>query len=122
LVIKFSHGSIGLLFSGDIGVDAEKMLLSTGKDLSADALKMPHHGSATSSSIPFINSVGPRVAICSVRFCNPFNLSHPSVLKRFKKKGCTVYRTDLDGAVAIATDGKELRVQGLRQDRKPGGF
>jgi competence protein ComEC len=83
---------------------------------------MPHHGSATSSSIPFINSVGPRVAICSVGFRNPFNLPHSGVLKRFQKKGCAVYRTDLNGAVAIATEGKKLWVRGLRHDRKPGEF
>jgi competence protein ComEC len=122
LVIKFSYGNIGFLFSGDIGVDAEKMLLSTGEDLSADVLKVPHHGSSTANSIPFINSVGPRVAICSVGFRNPFNLPHPSVLERFQKKGCTVYRTDLNGAIAIATDGKEMQVQCLRQVRKPGAF
>jgi len=122
LVIKFSYGDIGFLFSGDIELDAEKMLLSTGKDLFADVLKVPHHGSSTSSSTPFINSVGPRVAICSAGFRNSFNLPHPSVLKRFRKKGCAVYRTDLNGAIAIATDGKEIQVQGLRQDRKPGEF
>ena len=122
LVIKFSYGNIGFLFSGDIGLDAENMLLSTGEDLFADVLKVPHHGSSTSNSIPFINSVGPRVAICSVGFRNPFNLPHPSVLERFQKKGCTVYRTDLNGAIAIATDGREMQVQGLRQDRKPGAF
>ena len=122
LVIKLSCGDIGFLFTGDIELDAEKMLLSTGKDLFADVLKVPHHGSATSSSIYFIGSVNPRVAICTAGFCNPFNLPHPSVLQRFKKKGCVVYRTDLDGAVAIATDGKKLRVQSLRQDRKPGEF
>jgi len=122
LVIKFSYGDIGFLFTGDIERDAEKMLLSTGKDLFADVLKVPHHGSATSSSVPFINSVGPRVAICSVGFRNSFNLPHPGVLKRFQKKGCTVYRTDLNGAIAIATDGKKIQAQGLRQDRKPGEF
>jgi competence protein ComEC len=122
LVIKLSYGGIGFLFSGDIGVDAEKMLLLTGKDLSADVFKIPHHGSTTSSSIPFINSVGPRVAICSVGFRNPFNLPHLIVLERFQKKGCAIYRTDLNGAVTIATEGKELQVQGLRQDRKPGEF
>ncbi|HPD60512.1 MAG TPA: MBL fold metallo-hydrolase, partial [Thermodesulfobacteriota bacterium] len=119
LVIKFSYGNIRFLFSGDIGVDAEKILLSTRKGLSADVLKVPHHGSSTSSSVSFINLVGPRVAICPVGFRNPFNLPHPSVLQRFKKNRCPVYRTDLDGALAIIADGKELRVQKLRQDRKP---
>jgi len=81
-----------------------------------------HHGSSTSNSIPFIVLVSPRVAICSVGFRHHFSLPHPSALDRFQKKGCTVYRTDLDGAVAIVTDGKEMQVQGLRQDRKPGAF
>ena len=120
LVIKFSYGSIRFLFAGDIDMNAENVLLSAEKDLSADVLKMPHHGSLTSNSISFISSVGPQVAVCSVGFRNPFNLPHPSVLRRFQKKGCAVYRTDLAGAVAMATDGKELRVQGLWQTRKPG--
>ena len=122
LVIKLSYENIGFLFTGDIERDAEKMLLSTGKDLSVDVLKLPHHGSATSSSLPFIKSVSPRVAVCSVGFRNPFNLPHPSVLKRYQKNGCALYRTDLDGAVTIATEGKGLRVQVMRPDRKRGEF
>jgi len=122
LVIKFSYGNIGVLFSGDIGIEAENMLFTSGKDLPADVLKIAHHGSSTSNSIPFIDSVSPRVAVCSVGFRNSFNFPHPVVTKRFQEKECAFYRTDLDGAITLSCDGKDLRVQCGRHKRPPGEF
>jgi len=122
LVIKFAYGNSGVLFSGDIGIEAENMLLKSGKDLSADVLKIAHHGSSTSNSIPFIDSVGPLVAVCSVGFRNSFNLPHPDVIQRFRKKECAFYRTDLDGAITLYIDGKDLRVQCGRHKRPAGEF
>jgi competence protein ComEC len=122
LVIKFSYRNRRLLFSGDIGREAENMLVTSGKDLAADVLKIAHHGSATSSSNLFIESVNPKVAICSVGFHNSFNLPHRSVLERFEEKNCSLYRTDKDGAITIATDGKEVLVQCGRHTRPAGEF
>ena len=111
LVIRFSYENVQCLFAGDIHAAAEKKLLSTGADVSSLVLKVPHHGSLTSCSIPFVKAASPRIAVCSVGHQNPFKLPHSQVLQRFRDEGCAVYRTDLDGAVAITADGEGVHVR-----------
>jgi competence protein ComEC len=111
LVIKFSYGKVQFLFTGDIHVEAEKSILLSRKDVSALVLKVPHHGSLTSSSIPFLGAVKPHIAICSVGYQNPFKLPRRRILQRFLEQGCMVYRTDLDGGVVITTNGKEVDIR-----------
>ena len=122
LVMKLTYGDIKFLFTADMLWPPEQILFPTGKGFSAHILKIPHHGSLTSNSVSFVRSVGPRIAVCSVGFHNPFNLPNPRVLQRFHKQGCRVLRTDLDGAIAITTDGKSVGVKSLRQTRLSGEF
>ncbi len=111
LVIKFSYGEVEFLFTGDIHTEAEKRILLSKKDVSALVLKVAHHGSLTSSSMPFLKAVDPRIAICSVGYQNPFKLPHHRVLQRLLKQGCKVYRTDFDGGVVITTNGKQVIIR-----------
>ncbi len=111
LVIRFSYGNVQYLFAGDIHAAAEKKLLSTGAGVSSLVLKVPHHGSLTSCSIPFVKAVSPRIAVCSAGHQNPFKLPHSQVLQRLRDEGCAVYRTDLDGAIVITADDKGVRVR-----------
>jgi competence protein ComEC len=111
LVVRFSYGSMQCLFAGDIHAAAEEKLLSTRADISSLVVKVPHHGSLTSCSAPFIEAVSPCIAVCSVGHQNPFRLPHAQVLQRFRDTGCAVYRTDVDGAVAITADDEGVRVR-----------
>ena len=84
LVLKLTYGAISFLFTGDIEQEAESVLLQTSDDLRATVLKVPHHGSRTSSSDPFVRAVDPRVAVFSVQRDSRFGHPHPMVVERYK--------------------------------------
>ncbi len=104
LVLRLQSGAAHFLLAGDIEQRAEREIVADGDSLSADVLKVPHHGSKTSSTDQFLAAVAPRIAVISVGEGNTFGQPHPAVLDRYEKDGVRVLRTDLDGAVtAIAT-------------------
>src|SRR6185503_13627134 len=99
-----------ILFTGDAGVAAERRFLASGIDLRADVLKVGHHGSAYSSSDAFLEAVRPRYAIISVGRHNHFGHPAPRTHAALEHIGATVYRTDEDGAVSLATDGTGVEI------------
>jgi competence protein ComEC len=111
LVMRLSYRNVQFLFTGDIHAAAEEAILSAQADLSSLVLKVPHHGSLTSCSDPFLATVSPRIAVCSAGHQNPFRLPHSQVLQRLRNEGCIVYRTDVDGAVEITADDEGLCVR-----------
>lgn len=108
LVLKLRIGEIDFLFTGDIGFEDEKELLSLGYDLSAEVLKISHHGSKNSSSYEFLNEVDMEFAVISRGLFN--NYGHPSeeVLERLNNVGTKIYDTALDGQVSIKTNGQTV--------------
>ena len=111
LVIKVEFGSKSFLFPGDIMTKAEKELVAiAGDDLTSTVLIAPHHGSKTSSSESFVDSVNPEIVIFSSGWRNRYRFPHPSVLKKYKERECRILRTDSQGAVTISTDGQSLEV------------
>jgi competence protein ComEC len=110
VVVKIIYGDRSFLFTGDIGSEAENVMLSYGELLKADVLKVAHHGSRTSSTEEWLKFVQPEFAVISVGKNNRFNFPAPSVLKRFDQVGIKTIRTDLNGAVVFRTDGKQLEM------------
>jgi competence protein ComEC len=111
LVLKLTYGAISVLFTGDIEQEAESFLLQSGHQLRATILKVPHHGSRTSSSEPFVRAINPSVAVFSVQRDSRFGHPHPVVLGRYQALGTQVFRTDAHGAITIRTDGQSVRIQ-----------
>jgi competence protein ComEC len=112
MVVKVSFGEISFLFAGDITAEAERELVDlAGADLGCDVLLVPHHGSRTSSSRPFLLSVQPDVAVFSAGWKNRFRFPHSSVLDAYDKIGCRIFRTDRNGAIMLKTNGKRLTVK-----------
>lgn len=109
VVTKLKSGNISFLFTGDMEVEAEQELVSRWVDLSADVLKVGHHGSYSSSSIEFLTRVAPQYAVISVGIDNSYG--HPSepVIKRLKSLGCKVLTTMMYGDIVFVTDGNTLR-------------
>lgn len=105
LVIKITHGEVDILFTGDIGKKAELRLIASAQDLRSEILKVPHHGSRTSSSAPFLDAVQPRSAIFSLGQGNRYQFPHADVVKRYQARGCLMLRTDEAGAITLRTDG-----------------
>ncbi len=111
LVVKLTYGTISILFTGDIEQEAERFLLQSGHNLRATILKVPHHGSRTSSSAPFVRAIDPRVAVFSVQRDNRFGHPHPLVIDRYTALGTHIFRTDEHGAITVRTDGQSLWVK-----------
>jgi len=117
LVLRLSDGRVRLLFPGDIQERAENKLVADHAPLQADFLKVPHHGSKTSSTEEFLAAVGPSVAVMSVGQGNPFGQPAENVLERYAHAGVRLLRTDRDGAVSVLTDGRELVAHSFAEER-----
>lgn len=114
VVLKITYGEIGLLFTGDIEKEAEAELLRYGPLLQNTLIKVPHHGSLTSSSSVFLDAVNPQIAVISVGKNNPFRHPSPKIINRYRKKDIKVYRTDTQGAITFSTDGKSFWISTMR--------
>jgi competence protein ComEC len=111
LVLSLQDGSTHFLLPGDVEARAEKELVSSGENVSADFLKVPHHGSKSSSTEAFLEEVAPRFAVISVGEGNPFGHPNDSVVARYEEKHTKLFRTDQDGAVTAESDGSNLTVK-----------
>ena len=118
IVLKISYGGTSFLFTGDGELATEQMLINSGEDLSATLLKVGHHGSAGSSTESFLNKVKPEYAIISVGDGN--NYGHPTkeTLDRLETVGAEVYRTDLQGEIAVTSDGSSLTISSKKTASK----
>jgi beta-lactamase superfamily II metal-dependent hydrolase len=85
--------------------------MSLGYDLKSDVLKVGHHGSATSTSMSFLEAIRPEYAVISVGAKNKFGHPNPGTLERLETIGAKVYRTDLNGSVVFRSDGNRVRPQ-----------
>ena len=114
VVLELGFGSVHFLLTGDIEEGAESRI-GPGR---SEVLKVPHHGSKSSSSPVFIAAVAPRVAIVSAGYRNRFGHPHPTVVDRFRAAGVRLYRTDRDGAVTVSTDGARIWVRTFRDGQE----
>jgi competence protein ComEC len=90
------------LLTGDIEADVERRLLQRDAPaLQADVLLVPHHGSKTSSTEPFLDAVKPLVAVFQVGYRNRFHHPHPTVYERYRLRRIELSRSDEDGAARI---------------------
>jgi competence protein ComEC len=119
LVLRLTDGGVHFLLPGDAQQKSEDELVGTHAPLGADFLKVPHHGSKTSSTEAFLAAVAPRVAVVSVGQANPFGHPAESIIERYARDGVRLLRTDRDGCVTVLTDGRVLTVEAYaeRQSR-----
>jgi competence protein ComEC len=107
LVVRLAFGGRAVLFPGDVEGDGEAELVGRaagGLPVEADVLKVPHHGSRTSSSGELLDSVRPGWAIISLGRHNRFHFPRPEVLARYRERQVHVLRTDEVGAVTLMID------------------
>ena len=107
-VIKIQYGKTSFLFTGDAEKDVEKEILATNENISADILKVGHHGSSTSTTKDFLKKVNPSLGVISVGQDNTYNHPNDDTIKRLKENKVTVYRTDKDGTVVLSSDGSKI--------------
>lgn len=103
LVMAVAFAGRRVLFTGDIEAAAEARV-SVDADVSADVLKVPHHGSRTSSTEGFLASVAPGLAVASLGLDNQFRFPAPDVVARYAAHSIRLLRTDRHGAVHLTVD------------------
>lgn len=110
VVLRIVYGDRSFLLTGDIEAAAERDLTDGGSIIKADVVKVPHHGSRTSSTAPFVDAAAPKYAVITVGRTSPFGHPHPEVVKRWKVSGSNVITTGQRGTVSISTDGSDLQM------------
>ena len=109
MVLRIQYGGTSALLEGDSHKRIEEMMI--GENPSATLLKIGHHGSLTSSSPEFLQSVAPQFAVVSAGYYNSFHHPRPEVMRRFADRHVPTYRTDLAGAVSFYLDGITVSAQ-----------
>lgn len=107
-VIKIQYGNTSFLFTGDAEKEVEKEILNNNEDISADVLKVGHHGSSTSTSKDFLKKVNPSIAVISVGKDNIYNHPDAVTTKLLDENSIKTYRTDKDGTIVICSDGSNI--------------
>jgi competence protein ComEC len=111
LVLRLSRGRTSFLLAGDIERAAESELAGNSSNMRSGVLKVPHHGSGSSSGAAFLSRVSPRIAVITVGRGNTYGFPQEEVLRRLRASGAVIYRTDRDGAVEITSDGWSYAVR-----------
>ena len=101
MVLRYEYGGTEVLFTGDIANLDEQLLLEKGADISADILKVSHHGSKYSSSLEFLTAADVETAVISCGENNLYGHPHQDVLERLETVGAEIYRTDLEGSILV---------------------
>ncbi len=112
VVLRVSYGATSFLLPADIHSEAEARLVETAS-IDSDVLKVPHHGSRTSSSPAFLDAVSPAAAVISVDAESPHGHPHAEVVDalRYRMPGDSVILTSESGTVVFVSDGRSLTVR-----------
>lgn len=108
VAIVLKHGKNKFVFTGDAEEEAEMDIINNKIDISAQVLKVGHHGSKSSSTEKFIKAVGPEYGVISCGENNEYGHPHGATLNTLRKEGVKVFRTDEQGSVVATSDGNEI--------------
>jgi competence protein ComEC len=106
VALRLTWGQASILLMGDIGAEAESSLIWSKQPLSADVLKLAHHGSNGSSTAEFLAAVQPAYAVISAGAGNRFGHPATTVVDRLTQLGVAILRTDQVGRIELITDGQ----------------
>ncbi len=109
IISNLAYGKNSFLFTADVGSKTENLLIGNGIDVSAQVLKVGHHGSRFSTSDAFLQAVNPSIAVISSGKKNMYGHPAPEILQRLEKFGITTLRTDQMGDVQIISDGTNIQ-------------
>ena len=108
VVTKITYGTTKFLFMGD----AEKLSENEIKeDVSADVIKIGHHGSNTSSGLNFIKKVNAKYGIISVGLNNKYNLPKEETITNWENSGTKIYLTSTNGTITATSDGTNIKIE-----------
>lgn len=116
-VIYMVYKDTSFLFMGDAVYENEADILENYPNLTADVIKLGHHGSASSSSPEFINQIKPLAATVSCGYKNRYSHPHKEVLELLESSEIPLYRTDEQGNIVFRSDGESITA-----DKEPGSY
>ncbi len=108
IVLELRFRDVSVVLPGDIGREVEQALAAGVSPAPIRVVKVPHHGSATSSTEEFVSALAPRAAVLSA---GPSTAVSEAVLRRYADRGVPLFRTDRDGAVVLTTDGHTVTIE-----------
>jgi len=108
IVIRVTFGNNSFMFDGDAEDVSENEMLAKDLDVSADVLKIGHHGSSSSTTDDFLEKVNPKYAVISVGKGNSYGHPNKSIMQKLEDKKITVYRTDENGTIVASSDGENI--------------
>lgn len=111
IVLRIIFGNKRLLFTGDIEKETEHKLSQNPIFLQADVVKVPHHGSRTSSIQSFVTSINADYAIIPVGKRSQFGHPHQEVVERWEMSGAKILKTGERGTITVTTNGKDFEIQ-----------
>ena len=112
LVAKLIYGESSMLLTGDSPENIEQYLIRLdGQRLKSDVLKVGHHGSKTSTSIPFLGYVSPQYAAISVGADNSYGHPNKETIDALNQFEVETYRTDKEGTIRFVSDGSRFRLK-----------
>jgi competence protein ComEC len=115
-VLRIRNEARAALLTGDIEAAAEASLLSLARDrLQAQVLLAPHHGSRTSSSMPFIAAVRPDAVVFATGFRNRFGFPKQDIIARYQRHGARILDTARSGAIDIRLRRAGISIHTYRQ-------
>lgn len=107
-IMKITYGEIDIIMTGDAETEIEELLLESGQDISAEILKIGHHGSNTSTSEEFLDSVNPIYALISCSVGNRYKHPTEETMNKLQTRDIKVYRTDECGTVVLTITAKDI--------------
>jgi beta-lactamase superfamily II metal-dependent hydrolase len=111
VIVRLTQGSFSMLFTGDSEDETERRLLDARAGVSAQILKVAHHGSRYATRREFLEAVNPELAVISCGAENDYGHPSQDTLNRLKPQVRELHRTDLEGEITIWSDGHNYEVQ-----------
>ncbi len=108
IVLKVTYGSTSFLFTGDAEALSEQEMLQAGFDVSANVVKIGHHGSRSSTSIEFLQAVKPAYGVICVGTDNKYGHPHEQTLELLQQHKVDIFRTDINGNILAESDGQNI--------------
>ena len=118
IVLELRVGRVSVILPGDIGAGVEGELATLVQPAAVRVLLAAHHGSRGSTSGRWLQALDPDVVIVSAGRSNPHGHPAPAMLDRVRAHGASIYRTDLDGAIQVDTDGSGIVVTTCAGERR----
>lgn len=108
--IKLTYGSTSFILAGDAETISEGEMLDNGINLSADVVKLGHHGSTSSSSDSYLETINPQFAVISTGVGNQYGHPHLETLQKILDRDINLYRTDKQGTIIFTSNGTNITV------------